>query len=201
MQAMRATVLIGLVLMTGPARGGETLQLGRNPGECEISAALGIVKEGCAPVVQRAPAEHQAEPPPPAPAPEPVPVVVVAPPPPPVFTAAFEISFEFGSARISRASAKLLGRIATVLASPEAATVRFRIVGHTDGVGRPEDNLRLSLQRATAVRDYLVKQARMDAGRFEVAGRGATELLNKTNPAAAENRRVEIANLGGGTGK
>ena len=199
---MRAVVLIWLVLMTGAAWGGETLQLGRNPGECEISAALGIVKEGCAPVVQRAPAEHQAEPPPPAPAPEPVPVVVVPPPPaPPVFAAAFEISFEFGSARLSRTSAKLLGRIATVLASPEAAAVRFRIVGHTDGVGRPEDNLRLSLQRAMAVRDYLVKQARMDAGRFEVAGRGATELLNKANPAAAENRRVEIANLGGGTGK
>ena len=198
MRVVRAVALIGLLAwgQGSAARAGEALQLGRNPGECEISAALGIVKEGCAPVVQRPPAPSLAEPAPLA-APEPEPAPAAAPPPPPVFTASFEITFEFGSARLSRDSARLLGRIGGVLGGPEAAKARFRIVGHTDGVGSAADNLRLSRQRAAAVRDFLVKQAGMDAGRFEVLGRGATELLNKANPAAAENRRVEISNLGG----
>ena len=197
MGRVQAVALIGLIAwgQGAAAQAGEALQLGRNPGECEISAALGIVKEGCAPVVQRPPAPRIAEPTPPAaPEPEPPPA---APPPPPVFTASFEISFDFGSARLSRDSARLLKRISGVLGGPEAAHSRFRIVGHTDGVGSAADNLRLSQQRAAAVRDFLVKQSGMDAGRFEVLGRGATELLNKTNPAAAENRRVDITNLGG----
>ena len=172
----------------------DILQLGRNPGECEIAAALGIVKTGCPPVNQVPPPVKKPEPPPAALA-EPVPVMV-QPPPPPLFTAAFQITFEFGSARLSREAVRLTERIGKVLGSPETAKVRFRIVGHTDGVGLPADNLRLSRQRAATVRDFLVKHAGMSAARFEVAGRGATELLNKNNPAAAENRRVEITNLG-----
>ena len=198
MRTVLAGVLVGLGLAAGSAAAAadETLQLGRNPGECEIAAALGIAKPGCEPVRQRLPTPSPppaAAPPPP---PEPVPVVV-APPPPPPFTASFEITFEFGSARLTRQAAQLLKRIGGVLAGPEAAASRFRIVGHTDGVGRPADNLRLSRLRAAAVRDFLVRHAAMDSARFEVEGRGATELLNKRNPAAPENRRVDITNLGG----
>ncbi|MEI6557567.1 MAG: OmpA family protein [Rhodospirillaceae bacterium] len=198
---MRALKIIAVIALIGAAGGGgagaeEALQLGRNPGECEISAALGIAKAGCAPVAQRPPVAKAVEAPPaPVPAPEPLPVAVEPPPRP--FTAAFQISFEFGSARLSREAGQVLGRIASVLGSPEAARVRFRIVGHTDGVGRAADNLRLSRQRAAAVRDFLVRHAGMSASRFEVGGRGAAELLNKINPSAAENRRVEITNLGG----
>lgn len=195
MRALAAMALIGLIAsgFGGGAGAEEALQLGRNPGECEISAALGIAKEGCASAPQRPPAVKKAEPPP-APTPEPVPVA--AEPPPHPFTASFEIGFEFGSAKLSRESARLLGRIGGVLAGPEAAKARFRIVGHTDGVGAAADNLRLSRQRAAAVRDFLVRHAGMEAKRFDVEGRGASELLNKNNPAAAENRRVEITNLG-----
>jgi len=196
MRALTAVALIGLMAsgFGGGAGAEEALQLGRNPGECEISAALGIAKEGCAPVTQRPPMVKKAEPAP-APAPEPAPVPVAVEPPHP-FTASFEITFEFGSAKLSHESVRLLGRIGGVLGGPEAAKARFRILGHTDGVGAAADNLRLSRQRAAAVRDFLVKRAGMAAGRFEVIGRGSSELLNKNNPAAAENRRVEITNLG-----
>ncbi len=196
MRMVKAMVLAGLAVLFqgGAAFAEEGLQLGRNPGECEISAALGIAKQGCPAVPQRLPMVKK-PPPPPVVVPEPV-VVVEPPPPPPAFTASFQVAFEFGSAKLSRDSIQLLGRIGGVLGSPEASKVRFRIVGHTDGVGRAGDNLRLSRQRAAAVRDFLVRHAGMNAGRFEVAGRGATELLNTDDPAAAENRRVEITNLG-----
>ncbi len=190
--------LAGLAVLGvgAPCFAEDSLQLGRNPGECEISAALGIAKPGCPAVMQRLPALKQ---PPPAPVVvvvEPLPPPPPPPPPPTPFSASFQIAFEFGSAKLSPDSLKLLERIGHVLGSPEAAKVRFRIVGHTDGVGRAKDNLRLSRQRAATVRDYLVRHAGMSVGRFEVVGRGATELLNANNPAAAENRRVEIANLG-----
>ncbi len=197
MCAAKLSALVGLVAIgvVAPALGQEALQLGRNPGECEISAALGIAKTGCASLAQSRPAPKAVAVAPVAVS-EPVPVVAPPPPPPRPFTAAFQIGFEFASARLTPESQLLLERIGRILAGPEAVRVRFRIVGHTDGVGPAGVNLELSRQRASAVRDFLVKHAGMNADRFEVDGRGATELLNKIKPAAPENRRVEITNLG-----
>ena len=67
------------------------------------------------------------------------------------------------------------------------------VIGHTDTVGTLEYNDKLSLDRATAVRDELIK-AGVKAESIQVAGRGERELLVPTADAVAEpkNRRVEI---------
>jgi flagellar motor protein MotB len=49
----------------------------------------------------------------------------------------------------------------------------------------------LSARRAQAVVTYLQSQG-VEAVRLQSVGKGFTELLNNTDPLAAENRRVRI---------
>lgn len=67
------------------------------------------------------------------------------------------------------------------------------VTGHTDTVGDPIANDRLSLQRAERVKAYLVDIG-IPAGRIRTAGRGQRELLVPTgrNVEEPRNRRVEI---------
>ncbi|WP_332745701.1 OmpA family protein [Hydrogenophaga sp.] len=77
---------------------------------------------------------------------------------------------------------------------------RIVLVGHTDRLGDADYNQRLSLQRATAVRDHLVARG-IDATLFTVEGRGSREPIKScadSLPRAAlisclqDNRRVEV---------
>jgi len=67
------------------------------------------------------------------------------------------------------------------------------VIGHTDTVGSPDFNDRLSYTRAERARDLLVAQG-LPADRISVAGRGKRELLVNTDDGISEerNRRVEI---------
>lgn len=107
-----------------------------------------------------------------------------------------QITFDFNSDRINGASAQTMGNLAQALASKELQDRRFRIVGHTDGVGSAGYNLALSRRRASAVRSYLVEHG-VDAARLSATGVGMDDLANKNDPAAAENRRVVIEASGG----
>jgi outer membrane protein OmpA-like peptidoglycan-associated protein len=102
-----------------------------------------------------------------------------------------QIRFDFASDHIARQSASLMDTLTQALGSPSLQGQTFQIVGHTDGRGRADYNLALSRRRADAVKAYLVGHG-IDAARLSASGKGMTELLNKDNPAAAENRRVEI---------
>ncbi|WP_247895750.1 OmpA family protein [Azospirillum brasilense] len=132
-----------------------------------------------------------------------VPALPGPPPDPPVaalkagLRAAFRIGFDFNSARIRPESRAVLDRIGAVMTAPEAATARFRIVGHTDAVGGDAANRALSQRRADAVADYLAERHGVRRDRLDTAGMGAREPLLPKKPKAAENRRVEIVNLGG----
>jgi outer membrane protein OmpA-like peptidoglycan-associated protein len=69
------------------------------------------------------------------------------------------------------------------------------VIGHTDTLGPKDNNQRLSLQRAMAIRDRLIKDGLdVAAGKIAVAGRGQLDLFVPTKDQAAEprNRRVEI---------
>jgi outer membrane protein OmpA-like peptidoglycan-associated protein len=68
----------------------------------------------------------------------------------------------------------------------------FRIVGHTDAVGSPAYNDRLSLLRAQEVKRHLVGDCGIAEERLEAVGVGQRHLLNPDDPAAQENRRVEF---------
>jgi outer membrane protein OmpA-like peptidoglycan-associated protein len=71
--------------------------------------------------------------------------------------------------------------------------VEIQITGHTDRVGKIEDNDRLSMERAETIRDVLIKNG-LHAGFIRVVGRGEREPLIPTPDEQAEprNRRVEV---------
>jgi OmpA-OmpF porin, OOP family len=75
---------------------------------------------------------------------------------------------------------------------------RFLIVGHTDGKGNREYNLKLSQQRADAIREALIKPFGIPPSRIEAVGLGEEQLLKPANPDANENRRVQLVNIGAG---
>lgn len=69
----------------------------------------------------------------------------------------------------------------------------FIIEGHTDNIGRPAYNLKLSLARVEAVKEYLIN-AEIDNNRLKTLGYGQTRprYSNRTPGGRQLNRRVEI---------
>lgn len=105
-----------------------------------------------------------------------------------------QIQFDFNSARVKTESAQALTNLATALQSTELLSAKFTIEGHTDAKGSADYNHRLSQQRADAVREFLINKG-IDAIRLSAAGKGSSDLANKDEPLAAENRRVKIVNM------
>lgn len=106
------------------------------------------------------------------------------------------ITFEHDSSELTAAARVQLDELVAALAAPELRAFRFRIIGHTDAHGSRRYNQALSERRAAAVRDYLLRVGRLEADRLEAAGRGQEQPARPEDPWAAENRRVEIQNLG-----
>ncbi len=71
--------------------------------------------------------------------------------------------------------------------------VRILITGHTDNVGKPEDNLKLSTGRALSVVNYLLSKG-VSKDRLAHKGFGATKPIanNETEEGRAKNRRTEL---------
>jgi OOP family OmpA-OmpF porin len=108
----------------------------------------------------------------------------------------FAIQFDLGSARIRPESFKAIGAMADALYHPYLLGYRILVVGHTDAVGGRESNLKLSQLRADAIRAALINPFGIDPRRLEAVGLGEEQLLNRANPTAAENRRVQLINIG-----
>ena len=100
-----------------------------------------------------------------------------------------DFSFDSGSAAIKPQMRPVLDQFAQGL----SANQRVTIVGHTDNVGGDALNNRLSLDRASSVREYLRAQG-VDPSRMMVNGRGESQPVasNDTAQGRAENRRVEV---------
>ena len=80
-----------------------------------------------------------------------------------------------------------------VLLMNENPNLKIQIAGHTDNVGKPEDNLKLSLGRAVAVVNYLLGKG-IKNERLTFKGFGETKPIadNKTDQGKALNRRTEL---------
>ena len=102
------------------------------------------------------------------------------------------ILFDTGKATIQPESASVLTVIADALKAEP--TLKIEIQGHTDKVGIAAANLKLSQDRAAAVKAYLVKTGGIDAARLTTAGFGDTQPIgdNNTEEGRAQNRRVEL---------
>ncbi len=103
----------------------------------------------------------------------------------------YNIFFEFGRATLQTESFFELDRMADVLLQNQNMIIEVQ--GHTDNVGGDDANLKLSQQRADAVRDYLVKK-KVPMERVRSVGLGETKPIatNATTEGQAKNRRVEF---------
>lgn len=102
-----------------------------------------------------------------------------------------DVSFDTNRYDIKPNLRPILDRFATTLNQNPVTTVT--IIGHTDSTGTDAINNPLSVNRASATREYLV--ARGVAGnRIAIDGRGSREPIadNTTAEGRAKNRRVEI---------
>lgn len=106
------------------------------------------------------------------------------------------IKFDFNSSRINPDSFRAVGLMADALNHPYLQPYRFIIVGHTDAKGNRENNLKLSQQRAEAVREALIRPFGIKPSRLEAVGLGEEQLLRPASPEDAENRRVQLINVG-----
>lgn len=103
----------------------------------------------------------------------------------------YGIHFDFGKATIQRNTAPLLNDMTATLKNNPLWTLR--IVGHTDSIGDPKFNLKLSEQRAASIKAELVKRG-IAAARLDADGQGENNPKdgNDTLEGRSINRRVEL---------
>lgn len=101
------------------------------------------------------------------------------------------VHFDFDKAEIRADARPILDAAAATL--KQEGSIAISVEGHTDAIGTEEYNERLSVRRATAVRDYLAR-ASVDASRMTVRGFGESQPVasNDTPDGRAQNRRVEL---------
>lgn len=108
-----------------------------------------------------------------------------------------DLAFETGSAALAEGRYPSLEALARYLRdNPEA---RLALVGHSDSVGNASRNQALSERRARAVRDRLIAEHGIGAGRLTSAGVGflSPRASNATEDGRQRNRRVEAVRLPG----
>lgn len=103
----------------------------------------------------------------------------------------YVLYFVTGTAELTDESRRLLPEITAAIARRKAPDVG--VSGHADRTGSPEANMRLSLQRATAIRDALVADG-VKESLIEVSSHGDNNPIVPTPRGVAEprNRRVDV---------
>lgn len=110
-------------------------------------------------------------------------------------TVDLEINFEYNSAAVSPSAESQLHSLGKALTSSDLAGSVFMLGGHTDAKGSDAYNQKLSERRAETVKAFLINTYRIPAENLVSAGYGESDLKNKADPNAAENRRVQVVNM------
>jgi outer membrane protein OmpA-like peptidoglycan-associated protein len=104
------------------------------------------------------------------------------------------INFDTGKSSIRPESQAVVGRVAEMMSQDPG--LRILVEGHTDDVGDPQSNLRLSIERAAKVAEALIQRGvspeRLAAGGF---GQARPLAANKDEAGRAKNRRVELVKM------
>jgi outer membrane protein OmpA-like peptidoglycan-associated protein len=106
--------------------------------------------------------------------------------------------FEYNSAELLKSSFPELDRVAYVLKNYSIQLIE--VSGHTDSIGNPEYNQRLSEKRANSVKSYLISKG-IEPKTLEAKGYGQSEPIatNETEEGRQQNRRVELLILKSGS--
>ncbi len=101
------------------------------------------------------------------------------------------VFFETGLSSLRKESYPALTELVAALRSKTNLVIE--IAGHTDNVGTPESNQKLSSDRANTVRDYLVRHG-IEPKRVTARGYGETQPVssNDTPEGRQQNRRTEV---------
>lgn len=102
------------------------------------------------------------------------------------------VLFDFNKFTLKPEAKEALGVVADIIR--ENPIKDILVTGYTDNVGSESYNLKLSLQRAQSVTDYLMYCEKIDASKFKIEGKGEFNPIasNDTEVGRAKNRRVEI---------
>ncbi len=101
------------------------------------------------------------------------------------------VYFEFGKSTLKPKSFPALNELVELLMTEKS--MEIEISGHTDSIGNPEANLKLSEARAKAVRQYLIRKG-IPSRRIIAVGYGDTMPVasNETEEGRQMNRRTEV---------
>jgi outer membrane protein OmpA-like peptidoglycan-associated protein len=106
------------------------------------------------------------------------------------------VQFAYDSDELENEAILSLRALGAALRDDRLKDYKFEIIGHTDAKGSDEYNLELSKRRAAAVVEHLAFFHNVDRSRLVAIGMGEKDPSNPADPDAAENRRVEIINIG-----
>lgn len=100
------------------------------------------------------------------------------------------LEFEFGKSTIRDISKPYLDKVAAMMVEKGFS---LKLGGHTDNIGSEEANMKISKNRAEAIKNYLVA-AGVNYGKIEAVGYGESQPIatNKTAVGRQKNRRVEF---------
>jgi outer membrane protein OmpA-like peptidoglycan-associated protein len=104
------------------------------------------------------------------------------------------VLFKVGSAKVGASSDSILARAwKTFLENP---TIEVEIRGYTDNTGDAKKNIRLSQNRADAVKSWLVKRG-VPSARIKSNGYGSADPVatNTTSDGRTQNRRIEFIRI------
>jgi OOP family OmpA-OmpF porin len=104
----------------------------------------------------------------------------------------YGIYFDTGKATLKPESQPTLEQIAKLVKADPG--LKLFVVGHTDNTGTFDANMKLSMERASAVVNALVSQHSVNAASLKACGDGPTAPVatNDTEEGKALNRRVEL---------
>jgi len=102
-----------------------------------------------------------------------------------------DVLFDFNKYTLKPGAREKLAKVAGILLAYPGLKVQLE--GHTDSVGTEEYNMKLSNERAGAVRDYLLSQSVLAANLTATGlGKASPVATNDTAAGRQQNRRVEM---------
>ena len=102
-----------------------------------------------------------------------------------------DVLFDFNQATLKPGAKEKLAKVSGILLA--YPSLHLSVEGHTDSIGTPEYNMKLSQRRADAVRDDLVSNG-INSANIQAVGMGEDNPVASNSTAAGrqQNRRVEM---------